>query len=199
MHSTCFRITLIKFSQFKIGVGIGLNPIAIGHGDRMFLPVGLGNFYIPIQISNNIRIEPELGIMSFNDEISSEDQSNTNSTSILRYGVGGFYTINPAKSFKNYFGVRLGLMSATDEDESDPESEYDPNTEESQSAFYFGFSVGGEYFFSDYFSLGAELQINYISFGEPEYKPASEHSDYKDYSRTYLSNNGVIFARFYFN
>ncbi len=189
------------FSQTKVGIGIGFNPIAImaESSSELFVPIGFANVYVPIQVSSKFRLEPEIGIMNYNYNTETEKGQKIDVTNnILRYGIGGFYSVKHTKSFYNHFGIRLGMMSSTSKEEYDPE-EYYEDEEKSLSAFYIGASIGGEYFLSDYFSLGAEFQLNYISFGEPEYKPEENYSNYKEYSRTYITNNGIIFARFYFN
>lgn len=62
-----------------------------------------------------------------------------------------------------YYGVRNGLICTWDYDR------YDWNGteryERSKTDYYFGPAMGGEYFFSKHFSLGGEVQLNYVFIG----------------------------------
>ncbi|MFC2129998.1 outer membrane beta-barrel protein [Bacteroidota bacterium] len=186
-------------SQTKIGIGVSLNPTALigNDGEMFFLPASMMNIYLPIQIGKTFRIEPEVGFYSQTSDITDNDnKGRVRTNSFTRFGIGGFYTLQPAKNFQMYFGPRIGvLMTYSERDYAN--SEYNTDSETSQTIITIGGSFGGEYFLSDYFSLGLEVQLNYFNYGEPVEKP----DDYapKDYSQSIFTTNGLIFARLYFN
>ena len=59
--------------------------------------------------------------------------------------------------------------------------------------FFIGPAVGAEYFFSEQFSMGMEVQLNYINVGEWDNDYGGDDGDVY-----YLSNRTHLFFRFYF-
>ncbi|RCK72652.1 MAG: hypothetical protein IGBAC_0463 [Ignavibacteriae bacterium] len=180
---SCLSTASGQESQTKIGVGVSLNPTALlstSTSSTLFLPVGLTNIYIPIMVSANFRIEPEAGIYSLSSETSSGSSTRKSSLSILRLAIGLFYVLPAESSFNSYFGPRVGILSTSST------SSFTGSTEAktSETDFFIGFCVGGEYLFSPHFSAGGEAQLNYISFGNPD--------------RSVFTNNALMFFRWYF-
>ena len=65
-------------------------------------------------------------------------------------------------SMKLYYGINIGIiLSSTSFEMTGEDSE-----DNSKTDFFVGPAIGGEYMFSDNFSLGGEIQINYISVGQ---------------------------------
>lgn len=188
-------IALAQESQTKVGIGVSLNPTALfgsGSSSTLFLPVGLTNIYIPIMASANFRIEPEAGIYSLSSETSSGSFSSKSSSSILRLAIGLFYVRPSESSFNSYFGPRVGILSTS----STLSSTGFPESKTSETDFFIGFCVGGEYLFSSHFSAGGEAQLNYISFGNPDRTPAPTTPSTR--SQSVLTNNALMFFRWYF-
>lgn len=177
----------------KIGIGVSLNPIAIlgsGSTSIFLLPVGLSNIYIPIMAGPSFRIEPEAGIFTISTETTLGSSSEKSSTTLLRLGIGLFYVHSSESSFNSYFGPRIGILSTSETSSTTGNSE----TKTSETDFFIGFCIGSEYLFSPHFSIGAEAQLNYISFGNPEYTPSQS----SERTMNCFTNNALIFFRWYF-
>ncbi len=106
-------------------------------------------------------------------------------------------------------GVRLGMFLVKDYDHDttnyEGEDPYSSERTESRTDLYIGLTVGGEYFLSSRFSLGAEGQINRIAMGDPDVTYTSSNDDGDDsepgssHDLSLASNNMMVFLRFYFN
>ena len=59
----------------------------------------------------------------------------------------------------------------------------------SKTDFRIGPVAGGEYYFADQFSLGAEIQVNYLSIGD--------FNDDSDVSRSLISTKPVLYIRWF--
>ncbi len=174
-------------STFGIGISLEQSYSFIYDQGVNYLPIGLGNIYFPINISKNFRIEPDIGIFSY-DYDSDDNQKNTNQ---FRFGVG-FHYVKDYGSIKILFGARVGSIF----DFVTYENKYRKNTEKYKTTvliLFGGPSIGGEYYFANRFSLGAEAQLNYISLGEYE-----DDGDKVDATRTIISTRALILLRFYF-
>lgn len=183
-------------SKTQFGIGVSLNPnalIALGTGVEFFLPIGFTNIYVPIMPSPGFRIEPDAGIFSTSSETSGGGSTSKSSSSFLRVGVGLFLVSSPEPSFNAYAGPRLGLLSVSS---SSSLSGGGPENKSSEMDFFIGFCVGGEYLFSQHFSVGGEAQVNYISFGNPDRTPAPTTPSTR--TQSMITNNAVVFFRWYY-
>jgi len=93
-----------------------------------------------IWISDVYTIEPQFGFNSINID-------NGNDASAYRIGVGALYYIGNAKVLP-YIGLRINAAIASVVNKTYTDMTY--------SAVF-----GGDYFVSDWFSVGAELRLNY--------------------------------------
>jgi hypothetical protein len=66
------------------------------------------------------------------------------------------------------------------------------NTDESKTDFFIGPIAGGEYMLHKDFSLGGEIQLNYISVGHYE-----DATNVYDRTETIISTRALIFIRWY--
>lgn len=187
----------------KIGIGISLNPIALfssGSTSMTFLPVGLTNLYLPVDMSKSLRLEPEVGIYSTSAENSysgtaySPAYSTKSSGSITRFGFGIFYLMPADTSFHTYVGPRIGLLLTSSE--LSTTLPHGTTITSDETDVFVGLAIGGEYMFSSHFSLGGEAQLNYIGLGEPSVSPASATNPTEN--RHMITNNGLVFIRWYF-
>ncbi len=168
-------------SATRIGIGVSIgNDLALGNGEFVFLPLGLGNFYIPILVSPKLRLEPEFGLFRSS---SSNDNFETTLTN-FRFGLGIFPLIQKDKA-NLYYGLRVGIILTSSSFKFD-----DIDDSESKTDFYIGPAVGGEYFFNDHISLGGEVQLNYISIGQED--------DDSDVSESVIVTRTLVFIRWYF-
>jgi hypothetical protein len=183
------------------GIGVSLNPsslISISEEVQpFFLPIGFTNFYFPINVSRNFRVEPEGGIFTISASNVSIDPfigRSASSSSFLRLGLGLFYVMPLQSAFNAYIGPRIGMLSQS----STRTSTGSDDRKMSERDLFLGGAAGGEYFFSQHFSLGGEAQINYISFGQPETTEGGTPLTSGTLSRNMVTNNALVFARWYF-
>lgn len=173
-------------SIFGIGISFEKSYYFIYAEEVNSLPIGLGNIYMPINLSRDFRLEPEIGIFSYGySYIGYKRKANE-----FRIGIGFHFSRNYA-STKILFGVRLGIIYHSIKREYDnPEYEDD---DYSAMDFYIGPTVGAEYFITKHFSLGTEAQLNYISIGEYD-----DDEDDENETRTIISTRALVLLRFYF-
>ncbi|MGD8601407.1 MAG: outer membrane beta-barrel protein [Gemmatimonadota bacterium] len=179
----------------RFGFGVRLNPIAIADIDidASVLPIGLGNFTVPILLGERARVEPELGILRGSSDISGSGFSGSSTVTILRYGAALHYFLAEADDFRPYVGVQFGFIRQTSKDESSGS----PTYETKRTDNYLGIVFGGEYWFASRFSLGAEVQLNRVGMGDEEVTPSPGPGPSPSVDSSYISNNGVISVRFY--
>ena len=144
-------------------VGIGA---ALGDVSDVLLQLEVGAviapvILIPVQVTEGFRLEPEIGVFrSSVKEIASgasDDEASVNAVTGVEIGVGVFpQTLQ--EDFRLYYGVRFGYARIVQED---------PLFRDTRTLTLDGFfvapAVGGEYLFSDRFSLGAEVQLRHTS------------------------------------
>lgn len=150
------------------------------------------SFYMPIIISSRFRIEPEIGLYRFSES----DEYWKQSATIFTLGCG-FFSMTRKEKVDIYYGVRLKLARISWSEEYEyswngyQESEKDKF---SKTDFYISPAVGGEYFFNKHFSLGGEIQLNYIILGQWH----MDEYENDDSSGSEIKSNTLIFVRWYF-
>lgn len=183
----------------QFGVGVNLAPSLLtlaGSSQGAYLPIGLWNLFFPIRFGRSFKLEPEVGILSVSSEASvSGTTANSKGTS-LRLGVGAFIVMPlGGGATQMYVGPRVLLLStSTSVDYSS--TGYSSSQSSSETDWVIGLALGGEHFFSPHFSLGAELQVNYVTFGTPSYTPSSGQQPSE--SRSLIGTNGLLLLRAYF-
>ena len=119
---------------------------------------------------------------------------------IVRAGFGIFYTRQPDKDFQYGIGARLGILSSEYEMHQAKAGVLDTNIH--YGIFYLGGAFFAEYFISQHFSVGGELQFIHYSFGAPLVTVGSnELSGYlspDSPQQGVWSTNEVLSARFWF-
>jgi hypothetical protein len=192
----CLSLVVAQETKPKIGIGVSLNPTALlstSSSSIMFLPVGFTNIHVPFDVGKNFRVEPEAGIFTYSYETTAGGSTSSSSTSIIRIGSGFFYQMPVDETFNTYVGPRVGLLFSTETSKSSSSStEY----KTSETDFSVGLALGGEYLISPHFSLGGEVQLNYVSFGEPSVTPSS--STNATVTRSLFTNNALVFFRWYY-
>ena len=178
-------------SDFRIGIGVSLDlgsaselqilnsPTEPTLGVPAFYAAVPHTFSIPMRFGH-FMIEPEIGIYSFSDDVNGSEDSTGMLTSdtydysgtSIRAGVGLYYTQPVAGNLSVYVGPRAGIITNSFEIKDYPPSEdgqSEPTTtlNVSRTDFFVGLNLGGEYFFSSAFSLGAEVGFEYLSLGTP--------------------------------
>lgn len=177
----------------RIGLGVRLNPVAIADFDldASVLPIGFGNFTVPVWVAERVRLEPELGILRIHSEASGTSFSGSSTGTALRFGTAVQYFFGEDGAFRPYAGAQFGLIRQT----SKQEFTGSPDMEVKRTDNYFGVALGGEYWFTSRFSLGAEVQINRVGMGDEDVTPPPTSST--SFDSSFISNNGIIAVRFY--
>lgn len=174
-------------TRFGFGVGFGQGFSFFG-GEELSvitLPIDFADFSVIVR-GKNFRFEPTLGYFSSSTSSTSSGYTSESSSSNLRLGTVLAYAIAIA-SMNLYYGIDIGVILSSEKRESSyPGSS---STDHSKTDFFVGPAIGGEYMFSDNFSLGGEIQINYISIGN--------FNGDSDVSNSAVSSRGKIILRWY--
>lgn len=171
----------------RVGVGVSVADVSTVFADANeesgFIP--LPTVLVPIDVSETFRVEPLIGYTRLSSERPSFDGSETIefTTNVLRLGIGAFGGLTRDDTHL-YYGVRGGYnristSSGDDEDDGEP---FD--------GFFVSPTLGGSYFFSDFFSLGGEVEARYTSF--------SGGDDDFEMSSSTLALRPSLVVRFYF-
>ena len=167
---------------FGVGFGQGFSFFGGEELSVITLPIDFADFSVIIR-GKNFRFEPTLGYFNFSSTSSSGSESKFSN---FRLGTVLAYATAIA-SLNVYYGIDIGvILSSESFNSSSPGS---TSTDNSKTDFFIGPAIGGEYMFSDNFSLGGEIQINYISVGN--------FDDDSDASTTGVSSRGKIILRWY--
>lgn len=156
--------------NFRFGVGIDYSPVALpGDVQGHFETAGLTDFFVPVQIGPYIRFEAQLGLYFNNYQEQVPDSGwtflRTTAQQIVRTGFGIIYTRPVDSSFYYGLGVRTGILSSEFETHQATTGIQDSDTH--LGVFYLGGVFSVEYFISQHFSIGGELQFIYYNYGAP--------------------------------
>ncbi len=180
-----FSISLnAQDNRMRIGFGVGFSKeasVIIGDESSLALPIDLANFTFVVR-GKSFRFEPNIGF--FNLSATTTGYMGTEvDASLSNYRLGAVIAYaNAIASMNLYYGINIGVILSSISVDSDSESKTD---------FFVGPAIGGEYMFSDNFSLGGEIQINYIKIGN--------FDDDSDDSMSIISSRGMIILRWYVN
>ena len=176
----------------RVGIGVaianGFESSSFGISNERTVPV----FLVPIQVTNTFRIEPEIGTCRVRRQQGPFEES----VKGIEVGLGVFPQMLQ-QNFRLYYGVRLGYTRIVREDPF-----FGDTRTLTLNGFFVAPAVGGEYLFSDRFSLGAEAQFRHTSVkGEnvvpglsfPDGSPASERIE-----RSVSATRVLFISRFYF-
>jgi len=175
--------------QFGFGVNLSREVPTFTSSENMetvILPIDLANFSFVIR-GKNFRIEPSLGYFYGSSESSSNQFISEISTSNFRLGAVIAYNNSSFESMNFYYGIDIGIILSSISATSSYSNE---SVDESKTDFFIGPAIGGEYMFNRYFSLGGEINLNYVSVG-----------NYGDGDSTtwLLSTRGAVYLRWYVN
>jgi hypothetical protein len=172
---------------FGVGFGQGFSFFGGEELSVITLPIDFADFSVVVR-AKNFRFEPTFGYFSSSSSSTSSGTTSESKSSNLRLGTVLAYATAIA-SMNLYYGIDIGVILSSESSESTfPGS---TSTDRSKTDFFIGPAIGGEYMFSDNFSLGGEIQINYISIGN-----FNGDSDV-DVSNSAVSSRGKIILRWY--
>jgi hypothetical protein len=186
--------------RLGFGVGIGMNSLlgspAYGDFSALSMPASFANFTFVIR-GNNFRFEPNFGYFSFSEtrDVTNPYESYKRELTSSNFRLGAVIAYATAiGSMKLYYGIFIGaIFSSASSYRSGSTSQ-----DKSKTDFAIGPAIGGEYMFSDHFSLGGEIQCNYISVGQWD-ENDNEPGYSSDISQTIVSTNGLVVLRWYVN
>ena len=193
---------------FGVGVGFSFLPInleGINEGDfsSQSAPISFHNFNFVVR-GQNFRLEPNFGYFSVSiDEDREYDNGDTRTqefkSSNFRVGAVIAYATAIA-SLNLYYGINIGIILSSASGEVTWRGSITASESEdaSKTDFFVGPAIGGEYMFSDNFSLGGEIQVNYITVGQFDWE-LSEGITKDDVSTTVITTNALVILRWYVN
>lgn len=144
---------------FGVGFGQGYNFFGGEEFSVITLPIDFTDFSVVIR-TKNFRFEPTFGYFSSSYKNTISQITYESSSSNLRLGTVLAYATAIA-SMNLYYGINTGVILSSEKNESSGSS----STDRSKTDFFVGPAIGREYMFSENFSLGGEIEINYISIG----------------------------------
>jgi hypothetical protein len=190
-------------SSVKWGVGIS-SPVFFTSSYQFIIPPAQNtSISVPVFIKATFKLEP---FISFSDyQYENEYKPATTTTTdrnetkyrFMTVGLGIFYSW-PIKKTNVHFGGKLGYIKSQYEYIFEG-SGFSSSNEDKGSGYLLSPAVGGEYFFSDHFSLGGELNFEWTSVdsdGEDR-----DNSNVRESSSTVkrFSTGGIVNIRVYFN
>lgn len=138
----------------RVGLGVGLSSLDFGPLVSGSAPPA--HLYVPIDLSARLRIEPQLGLVTFNGDPGDD-------FSRLDLGVGVLFQRSITQQLAAYVGPRVVLSFVSDEIDVGPG--FDDAT--GIDARILG-AVGGEYRPHPNFSFGVEGQLGFTAVGDKE-------------------------------
>ncbi|MDZ7262523.1 MAG: hypothetical protein ONB05_10515 [candidate division KSB1 bacterium] len=172
----------------RIGVGVSLGKEAIPIEDyevsAVFTLFDFPSFYIPILISPRFKLEPEIGLYRYSRSTKDSESSNM----VFSLGCSIFPMTQKGK-VSIYYGARLEIVRFSFSYKYSQDGHHE-SREDSNTDFYIGPAIGGEYFFTEHLSVGGETQVNFIFIGQGD--------DTEDTSESVIRTKTLIFLRWYF-
>jgi hypothetical protein len=174
----------------RLGIGVGINTFDFNTGVQLFtnaFPAAVpDSIYVPINIAPSFRLEPQLGIVTFSEDTSAGGTAID--TSVVSIGLGVFYVSTFENQLDVYVGGRVVRTSFSQTQKTPNAPEF--KTEGSDIRIIP--ALGGEYSLHPRFSLGAEVQLQLISFGS-----RSQTAGGSIPGGTGTQTSGLFFARVY--
>lgn len=159
----------------KFGIGIEISDVSAFEdrgGDYQGVVTGI---YLPIESTRKTRFEPKIGILRYTDVDTEESWTRLDA-------LAGYFGRIKRGDYQFYFGARGGFMIYVHKSQ-DEGGGFDRWT---QRRGYLTPVIGGEYYFSPYFSLGGESRLVFSSYDEDE-----------EGKQAYTASEVAVMARFY--
>lgn len=177
-------------NRFGVGISLFEEFLSLSGPSYSVDLTGGVNVYLPVRLRENVRIEPEFGIMYTSYDYEYDGESYDGSERIIRIGIGIMPIIQRGK-LDMYYGLRLGVSFAS---LKEPERTiYTPfeMQDYSKTDWYIAPAFGSEFFVSPHFSVGGEVRLEFTSFGE--WNDSGSTSDLYT-----IQNRNLFFVRWYF-
>lgn len=188
----------------QVGVGVSLDLTPTGDFsllDELHFTGRTGNIHVPIQISPTVRLEPMIGYAHESQKTTNGSTTSTAAGTLWRAGIGLLFQFSKHEDFQAYAGGRAGLARRSVKfTNSDPNFPPPTSTRASQKNTFLAAVLGGEFYFSPRFSLGAEAQLVYTDLGDVQVSatpPPPFPAPGVGESGSELSTAGLIVVRWY--
>ena len=182
--------------QFGFGVNISREVPTFTSSETMeiiTLPIDLANFTFVIR-GKNFRIEPSLGYFTGSSDYTNGQYHSEGSISNFRIGAVIAYNNSSFESMNFYYGIDIGVILSSESGSVNNPYTGSDSYDRSKTDFFIGPAIGGEYMFNRYFSLGGEINLNYVSVGN-----YSDGEDEDDSTTWLISTRGAVYVRWYVN
>jgi Outer membrane protein beta-barrel domain len=145
----------------RVGVGVGLttfdfNVSTLANGFPAAVP---DSIYVPIAVTSTFRIEPEIGVATLNQNATGGATSIE--SSVWSIGLGVFWLFPTAPELDVYVGGRVVRTSYTLKLKSAGATDTTEGTDLRVIP-----ALGGEFSLHPRFSIGAEVQLQLVSYGD---------------------------------
>lgn len=187
-------LTHVERPMLGLGVAIGKEVSTLGDLTDPIVTVHQVDFpsiYLPIRLNPGLKIEPEFGITRYTIDAPDVDQT----FSIMLIGAGAFFLMNVGPVDLSW-GLRFAMLKES----YDHDGLVDYTV--TRNDMVYGPALGGEYFFTRNFSLGGEVQFNYVKIGEIEIDgddaPTNGLAGDEKIKQSMLRTKPLIFVRWYF-
>jgi hypothetical protein len=220
----CSPLTAQDTLRYRLGAGISVEPALFGQ-TLDYYPTGSGSgyfittpvfsvspyyIYIPVTLTRKFRLEPRFGIYSFSTETSNSinpSQPSKNDIRLTNIGLSAEYVIPAGEKFQFYVGPRasLNLITYTYTNyyyyETIAYNGGAVTVNDSETDFMISGIFGAEYFPLAELSIGGEVDLNYVSFGNPDIsqsppQPGTQPTTTR--TQTLVSTGALLFIRWYF-
>jgi hypothetical protein len=145
---------------------------------------------VPFVLSPSFRLEPEIGYFRGKEVDELNTYKDEYTATQWRIGIG-IFPQSMLKSSTIYYGARVGYVSLNLKEEETIQG-ITTTDEATASGFFVAPALGGEYFFSNSFSLGAEGQLFYANLS------TDIEGAQVDITTSLINTRGLVFVRFYF-
>jgi hypothetical protein len=189
-----------------IGLGIALDaaPTAVTSVFGFEADGRTGMILVPIRVSSRIRLQPALGYWHFSEDVYDAVSRFEQNLTQWSAGVALHYLFPLTEKVQTYVGPsfafnRLSESQLTAFSPSPPTKRKANRTDKVLSAV-----AGGEYFFAPRFSMGGEIQIQYLMAGnvessiEPLPTPPPVPVPAPEFDASVIQTNGQFVIRWFF-
>ena len=224
-HAVCSAAAMLLIASsaraqdtlaYHVGIGVSVEPALFGQTLYYFSgspatvvgPLYSASpyyIYVPVNATPRFRIEPRFGIYSFSEETTSTgstSSSDKTDITLTHIGVAFLYVVPVRENFRLYAGPRGGLNWLTYESTSTyiaPYSSSQSTSKSSETDIVLSGTFGAEFAPLAEFSIGAEIDVNWVSFGNPDQSttPPPTYTTTSTRSQSLVSTGALFFIRWF--
>jgi len=148
-----------------LGIDVGESPLEL-----IGSPGGTtANLLVPIMIGKRFRLQPWVGYLRASLKFTSPTFTSNSHFRRLTLGLAAHYLFPVKDALRIYLGGGIGFGWNKAEDRSSGGQGTSFVSTEKRTDRLLNAVAGGEYFFSSRFSIGGEIRLDYVTFGDPEF------------------------------